>query len=326
MATCCARILFATVIGTGAAVSSAARAETCPPLQIVASVPMSYDFVGRPLVPVTLGTMRTLMLIDTGGAFSTIAPQAVEALGLGRRRVEVRQYGVSGRYTDEATDVSPFVLGNLVADRIQLMIDLDNPEFDGTHIAGIIGPNILHNYDAEFDFGTNTFRLLSQNHCPGQVIYWPATNAAEIPVEITKDIGHIVVPVTLDGVHLRALIDTGAGISFMPSRVAEDRFGLSLDTRQERRGIAPAWVHMHRFHVLSLEGIEVGNPPVDIIPDLLRRAMSAGPAMGTTLTFGGQPRGIPDISLGVDVLKHLHLYIAYKEQMLYATPARVAGP
>ena len=34
----------------------------------------------------------------------------------------------------------------------------------------------------------------------------------------------------------------------------------------------------------------------------------------------------PDILLGMNVLKHLHVYIAYKEKKLYITPAGTSVP
>jgi hypothetical protein len=32
-------------------------------------------------------------------------------------------------------------------------------------------------------------------------------------------------------------------------------------------------------------------------------------------------RGLPDMIIGIGILRQLHLYIAYRERKLYATPA-----
>jgi len=321
----CVRSMVSAVLAAAATVA-AAHADPCPPLQILASVPMSYDTAGRPFVPVTLATAHKLMLIDTGGALSEISQHLATELGLYHRKVRVRQYNMSGQYTDEAADVSPFAIGNLVADHTELMIAPDNFKYANDGAGGIIGPNILRNYDAEFDFGGNTFKLISQEHCAGKVIYWPTATTAAVPMRISRDIGHIFVPVTLDGIALNALIDTGASTTFVPSWVAEDDFHLQLGSADAPAidllpGATGASVFKHRFHSLSVEGIVVSNPLISIFPDLMHHAMPRKSPYGTRIPETDEPQGLNEVTLGIDVLKRLHLYIAYKEEMLYATPA-----
>ena len=324
-----ARLCAGIVLATLASGTATARADSCPPLQILASVPLSYDVSGRPFVTATLGNAKKYMLVDTGGALSMIGQDVVDELHFPHHRVGLRQYGVSGTYSDQAADVSPFAIGNLVAAHIELMIAPDKSAFSG-ETAGLIGPTILRNYDAEFDFGGNTFNLLSQNHCQGKVIYWPAAGVAAIPIRVAKVVGHIVVPVTLDGVKLNALIDTGASSTFITSRIAESDFDLKLGSADAPdvgplQGTSGARVYRHAFHSLAFEGIAVKNPTVDIIPDLNRYALSNAAPTGSRLSDNDEAQSLEDITLGVDVLKHLHLYIAYKEQMLYVAPAEPAA-
>ncbi len=305
-----------------------ARAGDCPPLRMATSVPMAYDASGRPFVPVKIGTAKKFMLVDTGGGLSVIGQQTVDELGLDHVRVAVAQYSVSGAYTDQAADASPFAIGNLVAQHMQFMIDPDKSEFGGD-AAGVIGPTILRFYDVDFDFGANKFNLMLPDHCPGKVIYWPASGVAVVPMQVTKAVGHIIVPVTLDGVKLNALIDTGASTTFVTSLVAESDFGLKpgapdVPDAGPLKGAPGARIYRHRFHSLSLEGIAVNNPDIDIVPDLNRHLLSTPPPIGTRIPTNDEAAGLEDITIGVDVLKHLHLYIAYKEKMLYATPAEPA--
>jgi predicted aspartyl protease len=305
-----------------------ARADDCPQLQMVASVPMSYDEGGHPAIPVTLGTTQKLMLVDTGGALSEIGQHTVDELGLTHISVPIQQYGVSGNYTDKAAEVSPFKIGNLVAKNMQFMINPDKSEFSGD-VVGVIGPTILRNYDADFDFGTNKFNLMLQDHCPGHVIYWPAAGVAVIPMRVAKSVGHIVVPVTLDGIKFNATIDTGSPATFMTTRVAESDFGLKLNTPEAPDigglgGQSGARVYRHTFHSLSLEGIAINNPEIEIIPDLNRSVLSKPPELGSRISNNDEAPSLEDITIGMDVLKRLHVYIAYKEQVLYVTPAESA--
>jgi len=287
---------------------------------------MSYDQTGRPFIPVTLGTQQKYMLVDTGGALSMIGQSFVDQLGLPHYKVPIRQVDVGGESSDEAADVSPFAIGNLVARNMELMVAPKSQSAEFTHgAAGAIGPTILRNYDAEFDFGANTFKLLSQDHCQGKVIYWPASGVAAIPMRVARIVGHIIVPVTLDGVTLNALIDTGASNTFLSSLVAESDFGLKLDTPDvldvgPLMGSPGARIYRHNFHTLSLDGITITTPSVYIIPDLNGNKMGNGVQTGSRISRADEAAGLEDITIGVDVLKHLHLYIAYKEQMLYVTP------
>ena len=49
----------------------------------------------------------------------------------------------------------------------------------------------------------------------------------------------------------------------------------------------------------------MNNPDLVLVPDQLSR----------------QPDEAPKILLGVNVLRQLHMYVAYKERKLYVTPA-----
>jgi predicted aspartyl protease len=303
---------------------AAARADDCPQLQMVASVPMSYD-AGRPIIPVTVGPAQKTMLVDTGGALSMIRQRTVDELKLSQTHVPVQVYGVAGNISDQEADAAPFAIGNLVASHMQFMVDATDADFAGD-VSGIIGPNILRHYDADFDFGANKFNLMSQDHCPGRVIYWPAAGVAVVPITVAKEEGHVVVPVTVDGVKLNGLIDTGSSGTFLSSRVAESDLRLKLNTPEtpdigSLPGRPGARVYRHTFHSLALEGIAIGNLTVEIMPDLNRSVLSQGPQIGSRFSNTDEAAGLEDITIGMDVLKHLHVYIAYKEHVLYATPA-----
>src|ERR1700722_4142503 len=102
----------AVLVGLLAAGTAAAYADDCPQLTMLASVPMSYDGSGRPIVPVTIGTAQKSMLVDTGGAFSEIGLPTVDQLGLPREKAPVEQIGVSGVFYDQETDAAPFAPRN----------------------------------------------------------------------------------------------------------------------------------------------------------------------------------------------------------------------
>ncbi len=302
-----------------------ASAEECGPLKILASVDLKTAADDtRALVPVTMQGQQKYMLLDTGGAISQITQSTANELSLSTHSVQLAQIDTSGQYSDHAAIVPSFSIGALTGENVEFMITSSGELGENSDIAGIIGPNILQFYDVSLDFGQNKMTLLSQDHCEGKVIYWPASAVAMVPMTINRISGHIVVPVTLDGHKLRALIDTGADNTALNRTSAEGDFNLDIKgpgfvaigrMSNKNQDI----VYRHTFSALSFEGISVANPSIDIIPDLMHGKLDQPPPIGTRFQSSVVEAALPDLTIGMDVLRHLHIYIAYKEQRLYVT-------
>jgi hypothetical protein len=132
--------------------------------------------------------------------------------------------------------------------------------------------------------------------------------------------------VKLDGQILSANLDTGASRSTLNLSVAEGDFHLNEKQPDmipvgRMRDKDDSIVFRHAFKSLSFEGLTISNPSLDIIPDLERGQMERPPATGTRMPDSSVEQKLPDLLIGMDILRHLHLYIAYKEQKLYMTPA-----
>ena len=104
------------------------------------------------------------------------------------------------------------------------------------------------------------------------------------------------------------MLDTGAHTSFITLRAAARLLGLEendssfkLKGNQRINGMM-APVYSYPFKSLSFGAVSVTNPHIEIVSDKV----------------WGENR----LLLGVDILRQLHLYIAYKERKLYVTPAQ----
>lgn len=302
-----------------------ARADDCKPLTLITSldmVPVTND--AAVIVTAKIDGNDERMLLDTGGFFSTISDKTAAALNLDTRTTGLQMIGVSGHTTNVAARARSFALGRLQASNIDFMIDKDQGGWKN-EIDGIIAPNLLTRYDVELDFAAHKVNLLSQDHCQGKVIYWPADAMTVVPIRVAKS-GHIVVPVELDGVKMDALIDTGATNTALSQRIAESDFGLKLNTPDTPdigalSGSPHSRIYRHRFKKLTIGGIGAGNPPVVIVPDLMNNKLSHGPPIGTRFSQDDEASRLPDLIVGMDILHRLHIYIAYKEENLYVTPA-----
>jgi hypothetical protein len=324
------RIFHFVLLLTLCSATAAFAEDQCPPLKLVTRLDMTMGQDGRPYIPVKINGTPETMLIDTGGVFTEIPESVRDALQLEKRNVPVEMVGVTGSTTHIAARGS-FGLGNLTVDKTDFMVMPDTKDA-GDGASGIFAPNFLHAYDADFDFGGKTFSLISQDHCDGKVVYWPAQSVAVVPMRVDK-VGHIHLTVTVEGKQMSAMLDTGASNTFADLSDVVTRFGLTAGAADTPYGgeLGPthAAYYSHHFKSLSLEGIAISNANVKLIPDLMRRSTTE---RSSTLEGGSRipdrdlELGLSEITLGMDILRHFHLYIAYKEQKLYITPATVPTP
>jgi hypothetical protein len=304
-----------------------AGAAECVPLTLIAHLELQAAIdTKEEYVPVTIQGVPKLMLLDTGGAMTEVTTEAADELHLVRRQGNFRLYNIYGESSDRFAEGS-LAIGPLKADRVALAIAPGSHVFgEDFELAGVLAPDILKHYDIDVDFGSDKMNLFSPDHCPGKVVYWKADAVAVVPMHVLQS-GHIMVPVLLDGQSVTAILDTGAFHTTLALPVAESQFHLKLGSSDAPRtgnltGKPNSAVYRHVFATLAFEGIAVKNPQVEIIPDLLHQvaADAAAPVTGTHIGDPRKREGDASMVIGMSILRHFHIYIAYQEQRLYVTP------
>jgi predicted aspartyl protease len=299
-----AALLVASQTALGDSANLGGAPDLCKQVRIT-----EVDLVTQPdglvAVPAEIDDKPILLAVDTGAIHTVISSRVADDLKLPRDMSNDVYETVGGLPVYRMAYSHSFKLGTMATGRVGLLVAA--PSAFPIDTDGVFGPDGMKNYDVEIDYARNKFSLFSQDHCPGRVVYWTHTPYAQVPMHVDKD-SHVTVPLHLDGKPLTALIDTGAERSFMTQSVARDVFGIGPDKLVKSadvslNGTAPTTVYHYAFTALALEGISVRNPDIDILPD-----SSVG-------------RGGPQMVIGASVLRQLHLYLAYREQMLYATPA-----
>jgi predicted aspartyl protease len=323
-----ASCVIAILVGAAPAIAG----DSCPPLTMITSVDMQIGSDGRIYVPAQINGAKKSMLVDTGGFFTEITQSASEELKLTPRHTRLQIVGVAGVETGLAARAA-LTLGKLHSDGMDFMVMPGDHAFapDIADAAGLLAPNLLRSYDLDLDLDKRKLTLISPKHCDGRVVYWRAKNVAVIPVRINSD-GHILVPVELDGKQMSAVLDTGATSSVLNLDTAKADFDLHPgigDTPPSASLVnGRIKVYSHRFKTLALEGISVANPKLTLMPDLMRGKLfnpNSKLESDTRISNSVIETGLGDMILGMDILRHLHMYIAYKEQKLYVTPAS-GGP
>jgi hypothetical protein len=79
--------------------------------------------------------------------------------------------------------------------------------------------------------------------------------------------------------------------------------------------------YLHHFAKLSFGGMTIAQPEVLIVPHVMNRNAHRSPMALNPAYRHNADLVLPELSLGMDALEHLHLYIAFGEQALYLAPA-----
>jgi predicted aspartyl protease len=277
-------------------------------LRQVASLDITTEPDGSVAVPVTIEGREGLMVVDTGSIISVISESEARARDLTLRPNDLGLAYMGGVAADRTVRVSKVSIGRLSGSNLMMLVVPGGAELQHNAI-GLLGPDILGNYDVEFDFAAAKLNLFETDHCPGQVVYWTKEPYAAAPMKV-DEVGHIFVDIQLNGKPVQAALDTGADRSTISASLAKKLFGIDKDSPGMKplgnvsvNGTAPAPLYRYPFATLTFEGVTVQNPVIDILD-------------GDRFEVGDN-----QMLLGIKTMRRLHMYISYKEKMVYFTPA-----
>ncbi len=307
-------------LSTQSAFTNSTAAEQCT-LRLMATLPMTEVGDGFE-VPVSINGETHQFLVDTGGIYSSLAESIVQRQKLNEVSISGTDiFNAKGEKYKKGVSIDSLKVGNNEAKHFHMLArETFEPDEDG-----IIAPDLLQLFDVELDFAAHRMNLFSPDHCPGKVVYWAKEHAA-IPFKM-PDGYHIVVPVALDGRTLMAYFDTGAPSTLLSQHIAEAIFNAGPDASgtEKRPGAQPQDLiqYQHRFKSLAFGGVSVTNPLIYLLPDEAEKAIRRNyddPKSMDDPVYGLQLR-LPRLTIGENVIKRLHVYIAYKEKVMYVTAA-----
>jgi hypothetical protein len=256
------------------------------------------------------------MVVDTGSQVTSISSETTREYGIETRPSAYVGEFFNGIVINKMAPIESFKLGVMSSKETWHFILLPE-QFMSPSNAGLLGPDIMQNYDVEFDYFGGKFNIFVPHPCPGQVVYWTGDDYATLPMKLDDD-WHIVVSAKLDGKAVTVVLDTGADNSFMNLDAARALFGwdekdplIKLVTSESINNGDKAQIYSYPFAALDLDGVVVKNPNIELIPKQ---------------HFWRYHRDEAEIVLGNNVLRQLHIFVAYKEQVLYLTPAESKPP
>jgi predicted aspartyl protease len=299
---------------------SNAQAQDCKPLELVTHLKMERDDGGLPMLPVSINGTPRRFLLDTGGALTQISLPVVEDLKLRQRESPAKLYDVNGNVSNRLAIVDDFALGPLKGQNVTMQVD----DVPNAGMDGILTQALFPNFDMDLDFGPDRFAFFAQGHC-GRVVYWKAAAVAVVP--ISKRSLHLNLTVTIDGKQMDAIIDTGATNTYMDMGVARRVFGITPETpgvvQDGHVNDDPDLPVYHRtFSTLSFEGITIQNPRIAIADEnIAKRDKNDGFETGSHVRKVSDRIERTPLTIGMNILRKLHMFIAFKEGKIYITPA-----
>lgn len=337
--------------------AQALAARTCPLPQIADSVPLvpAPGSGSLMLVPVKINNTDQTLLLDIGlKRPTTLSPDAVAKLGLPEpvyfgqpfggafgsgiqassgwsnvRVIDSRHDGGQNS-THDRVSVGSFSVGDATGRHMQMLeADKGVVPTDATY-SGYLTGSFFAQYDVEVDVAAKRVTWLTQSQCtdPNQAVFWSHDAVGVIPVSLAPD-GRYQMKAMARGHVFNAEIDTSSPVTIMRRDIADEYLGLKSDTDDMKPvdGLKDGHQMQIYLHVLPELIFAGGNVVAQNVP-LYIQDYSLVPAIYRHIPLGSRidNERIPDLTIGMDVLKHLHMYFVPGQGRVLVTAAEPSQP
>ena len=315
--------------------AQAAAAAGCAPPKLVNSVPLEM-VNGGPVMSVaaTFNNTPLRMLIDIGRSPMRLWESAADKLHLANQGAFY--FDFAGRFSQRSSRVEDVKLGSMEGGGFHVLITKD-PNTAEAPFDGIIGNEIAIRYDVDLDFAHQKMNFFTPEKCEGAGIYWSPGTITSVPIVAFSGVAYgdrspvprldtTYVPVTLDGHVFVALLDTSADRTFINPEVADKVFGLKPESL-EATGVNDGGT------LIKSAGLRTFAPDVwrRLTASNVRVAVPLDVKSENTRILSRQQRSprdsfylheiMPDMVIGMDILRHAHLYVAFQSARVYVSAA-----
>lgn len=178
----------------------------------------------QPTLAVKINGKDARFLLDSGAAFSVISAATAAEYGLKTATgfMNIKVTGIGGSQDARTAKVDQFSIGNVVMNDAQFMVAGSEV---GPGLSGILGQNMLKNFEVEYDLGHGMVRLFQSKNCDNVMLaYWLAPNEdySKVPIlSVAESRAHTVGSAYINGKKISAMFDSGASTSVVSSLAAE---------------------------------------------------------------------------------------------------------
>jgi hypothetical protein len=252
------------------------------------------------------------LLVDTGAERTLLTEATVDRLKLPRdTHHETRTQGI-GSPTASWDALLP---DGLTLGGTRFPVDsVTVGKFNITHLPGggadgLLGADILLAFDMDLDLPNSRVTLYrARRACPTAGPPWKQPYITLSGITTKRD--RLLIPFELDGVKSMAVLDTGAQLSSVSRRLAQELglgdAELAADRKITAHGAAPDQVSVpvHRFHELRVGPALLQAPFLPVIP---------------------MTDGMGDALVGADFLQGRRVWLSFATHQMFVTP-RETGP
>jgi hypothetical protein len=274
------------------------------------------------LVPMSVEGEQHLFLLEIGTAHAILDQRIVDTLKLPTkdipRGMTIKLHGDPVKRIATAPTIQ---LGPVTRREAEFLVSPHRISW-GQKGEGVIGMNVLYGFDIDLDLAHNKLGLFLPRECPFTP-YWKHDVMGTAPFEV-RPMGFFLLPMALDGTKIQAYIATSDKRTYMPLTTAHMLF----DIEDKSPGVVAAGkrdsgedIFRYPFKLLSADNVTINNPEIYIYrnKEKLCDGVSGdwyNRANPNSTCFGGG-----DLELGLNVLRKLRLFFAFKEKKVYFTPA-----
>ena len=284
--------------------SGASAASKCKVSKVL-ELPITMDSL-RPTIPVKINNRDAQFVLDSGAFFSLIssATAAQYKLPLSPAPPGFRVMGIGGSTEASIATVKEFTVAGVTAKHVEFLVG-------GGEVssAGLLGQNLLQNFDVEYDLANGVIRLFRTEGCDNALLaYWvtPEQPVSSMPIErLQKNNPHTVGVAYLNGQKIKVQFDTGAFNSLLSTKAAE-RAGFKRDAP----GVEDAGYS---------GGIGRNSIKTYIAPFASFKIGDGEEIKNARLRVGDTDIGWTDMLLGADFFVSHRIFVANQEGKLFLT-------
>ncbi|GIL40709.1 retroviral-like aspartic protease family protein [Roseiterribacter gracilis] len=230
------------------------------------TLPASADIGGRPTVLARVRGHELRFLVDTGSTRSVLDRTVADAIALDLRRTNFTARGIGGPLPVELAVQPGMELDGLPNPRARKQLWVLASGGFGPGIAGLLGNEFLWDWDVEFDLPNSALRFYPRGTAP-------TPDGARVSRLRHSERYRAIVQIELDGVVLRALLDSGAPFSSVARRAlyqlgidANDGNSVQVGTTRGVDG-QPVLLENRRFRRFAFEDETLDAPRFAILSD-----------------------------------------------------------
>jgi len=260
----------------------------------------------RPLISGGINGQPVRFLADSGAFYSVLSPAVAGELKLPLRPAPfgMSLSGIGGEASASVTTVRKLEIDHAAISDVEFIVGGGEA---GNDTAGVLGQNLWHLRDVEYDLANGVIRIVRPVGCGNRSLaYWVKSDPVSVidldrpPTDATRTYGYA----HINGLRIRVLFDTGASTSSLTFSAAK------------RAGIDPLGPET------KAGGVEVGvgRKPVPIrIAPVETFEIGGEKIQNTRLILIDTTFRDHDMLLGADFFLSHHVYVANGQDKIYFT-------